>query len=120
MAVPRVFCGAAIVDTNVVVIGGRGEHGAEPSVEKAGASLFPSGVEEPQVQMPVPKAPGWATVACGHVRINCLDATVYDRSGRRVFAGTGPVEIRLAPGVYFARVTGEDGQLVTGTITFVR
>jgi len=120
MAVPRVFCGAAVVDTNVMVIGGRGEHGAEPSVEKAGASLFPSGVEEPQVQMPVRKAPGWATVACGHVRINCRDASVYDRSGRRVFAGTGPVDIRLAPGVYFARVTGEDGQLVTGTITFVR
>ncbi|MBM3331547.1 hypothetical protein FJY68_06800 [candidate division WOR-3 bacterium] len=120
MSVPRVFCGAAVVDTNVIVIGGRSDRGAEPSVEKADASLFPSGVEEPQAPRPVQRTAGWATVACGHVRITCRDASIYDGSGRLVFAGTGPVDVQLAPGVYFARVMGEDDRSVTGTVTVVR
>lgn len=45
---------------------------------------------------------------------------IYDGSGRRVYAGAGPVDVRLASGVYFARVTDDDDRLVTGTITIVR
>jgi hypothetical protein len=121
LSVPRVFCGAAVADSNVVVMGGLGEQGAEASVEKADSTLFPwSGIEEPQSQMQVQNAPSWATVASGRVRITCRKAMIYDGSGRRVFAGSGPVDVRLAPGVYFARVTDEGDRLVTGTITVVR
>lgn len=120
MSVPRVFCGAAVVDTDVIVIGGRGDHGPEPSVERGSASLFPSGIDEPQGETRVHYVRSWATVAAGPVRIDCRRATIYDGSGRRVFAGSGPLDVRLSPGIYFARVTEKDDQLVTGTITVVR
>jgi hypothetical protein len=120
LSVPRVFCGAAVADGFVVVIGGRDAYGVEGSVEKSDSTLFPSGIEESQSQMQVRAAPRWATVFSGRVRITCNSAAIYDGSGRRVFAGSGPVDVRLAPGVYFARVTGMDDRLVTGTITVVR
>jgi N-acetylneuraminic acid mutarotase len=119
MSVPRAFCGAAVVDTNVIIIGGRGEHGVEPSVEKGSALVFP-GVEESQGQMQVPNVPTWPTVVYGRARIDCRSATIYDGSGRRVFAGSGPVDLSMAPGVYFARVSDADGRLTTGRITVTR
>jgi hypothetical protein len=119
MSVPRVFCGAAVVDTNVIVIGGRGDHGAEPSVERGSVGLFP-GVEEPLGRTQPRNVRSWATVASGRAHIDCRGAAIYDGSGRRVFAGSGPVDVRLAPGVYFARVTDDNDRLLTGTITIVR
>jgi hypothetical protein len=120
MSVPRVFCGAAVVDTNIIIIGGRGDHGPVPSTERGSASLFPSGVTESEGRTQVQDRRSWATVAYGRVRIDCRSASFYDRSGRRVFSGPGPVDVRLTPGIYFARVTEQDDQLVTGTITVVR
>ncbi len=120
MTVPRVFCGAAVVDTNIIVIGGRGTHGPEPSVERGNTSLFPSGVNEPEGRTQVQNVRSRATIASDRIRIDCRSAAIYDGSGRRVFSGSGPVDVRLTPGVYFARVTEEDDQLVTGTITVVR
>ena len=120
LSVRRAFCGAAVASGFVVVVGGRSEYGTEGSVEKSDSTLFPTGIEEPQNQVEVGQAPVWATVASGRVRINCRHAAVYDGSGRRVYAGSGPVDVRLAPGVYIARVTGEDDRRVTGTITVVR
>ena len=120
LSVPRAFCGAAAVDSCVVVMGGQGQHGAEGSVEKSDSTLFPSGVDEPPTPMRVTSTPSWATVACGSVRIACRSAAIYDGAGRRVFWGSGPVDVRLARGVYFVRVTDADDRLVTGTITVVR
>jgi len=119
LSMARAYCGAAIVDGFVVVIGGRGEHGAEPSVERNDAGLFP-GVEEPLGQTQPRKARGWATVASDRVRIACRSAVLYDGSGRRVFAGPGPVDVTLTPGVYFARVSDEDGSLTTGRLAVLR
>ena len=119
MSVPRAFCGAAVVDTWIIVIGGRGNHGAEPSVERGSVGLFP-GVEEPLGQTQPRNVRSWATVASDRVHIDCRSAAIYDGSGRRVFAGSGPVDVRLAPGVYFARVTDRDDRSMTGTITVVR
>jgi hypothetical protein len=70
--------------------------------------------------MQVRTVPRRATVFSGRVRIACSSAAIYDGSGRRAFAGSGPVDVRLTPGVYFARVTGMGDRLVTGTITVVR
>jgi hypothetical protein len=119
MSVPRVFCGAAVVDTSIIIIGGRGTHGVEPSVERGSAGLFP-GVEEPQSRIQPRMVRTWATIASERVHIDCRSATIYDGSGRRVFAGAGPVDVRLAPGVYFARVTDENDRRSTGTVTIVR
>jgi len=119
MSTPRVFCGAAVVSGFVVVIGGRDAYGAVDSVEKADSTLF-VGIEESHAEMPMRNAPSWATVASGRVRITCRSAVIFDGSGRRVFAGSGPVDVRLVPGVYFARVTDGDDRFVTGTITVVR
>jgi len=118
---PRVFCGAAVVDGFVVTLGGSDGQGAVAAVEKADSTLFPlSGIEEPEAGVLLQSTPTWATVASGHVRMTCRSAVIYDGSGRRVFAGTGPVDIRLAPGVYFARVSDTDGRLTSGRVTVVR
>jgi hypothetical protein len=119
MYVPRVFCGAAVVDTSIIIIGGQGNHGAEPSVERGSVGLFP-GVEEPAGQTQPRNVRSWATVASDRVHIDCRSAAIYDGSGRRVFAGCGPVDCRLAPGVYFASVTDENDRLLTGTVTIIR
>ena len=118
---PRVFCGAAVVNGLVVVLGGHDQAGVVASVQKADSTLFPwSGIEEPENSKQVRRVPVWATVANGSVRLNCRSAVIYEASGRRVYAGQGPVDVRLAPGVYFARVTDDDGRLVAGTITVIR
>ena len=116
----RVFHGSAVADGFVVVMGGRTQHGADGSVAKHDSTLFPAGIEEPETQVQVQTAPRWATVAAGHVRITCRSAEVFDGSGRRVFAGSGPVNVALAPGVYFARVADANGRLETGRITVIR
>jgi hypothetical protein len=121
LSTPRVFCGAAVVDGFVVILGGRDRYGVVASVEKADSTLFPwSGIEEPHNRIQVREAPACTTVAHGRARITCRSAAIYDGSGRRAYAGPGPVDVRLPPGVYFARVTDDDDRLVTGTITIVR
>ncbi|MBN2464798.1 T9SS type A sorting domain-containing protein, partial [candidate division WOR-3 bacterium] len=80
----------------------------------------PSGVDEAQGETQVRSARSRATVFCGRVLIDCCSADIYDGSGRRVFSGSGPIDVRLPPGIYFARVTRKDDRLVTGTITVVR
>ena len=119
MSSARTFFGASLANGYVVVIGGWGTQGVIASVEKADSTLF-VGIEESPAETQVRSAPGWATVASGRVRIACRSAAIYDGSGRRVISAPGPVDVRLAPGVYFAHVTGKDGRLVTGTITVVR
>jgi len=119
MSTARTFFGASLANGYVVVIGGWGMQGVVASVEKADSTLF-VGIEESPAEMRMRNAPGWATVASGRVRIPCRSADIYDGSGRRVYAGSGPVSVRLAPGIYFACVTDEDDRLVTGTITVVR
>jgi len=119
MSTARTFFGASLANGYVVVIGGWGTQGVIASVEKADSTLF-AGIEESPAEMQLQCARSWATVASGHVRITCRNVAIYDGSGRRVFAGSGPVDVRLAPGVYFARVTDADGQLVSGRITVVR
>ena len=120
MSTARTFFGASLANGYVVVIGGWGMQGVIASVEKADSTLFQSGIEDSENQMQVQSLPAWATVASGRVRITCRSAAVYDGSGRRVFAGPGPVDLRLTPGVYFARVTDTDDRIVTGRITIVR
>ncbi|HTW92913.1 MAG TPA: kelch repeat-containing protein [bacterium] len=120
LSVERAFCGAAVADGFVVVMGGQDLYGAtEASVEKNN-SIFPPGIEEPETRTPVKTALRWATVASKRVRITCRSAAIYDGSGHRVFAGSGPVDAQFAPGVYFARVTDENGRPASGRITVVR
>jgi len=118
---PRAYFSAAIVGNDIIVIGGRSQQGTLGVVETH--PLFIEGIDETRSELPTAGL-HFATVARGQIRIRAdpnQSVEVIDGRGNVVVSRTrSSVDIRLPPGVYFARVRDAAQGCATRKIVVVK